>query len=155
MCAFAHALRPERLGTYDRHAQTRTVSRVRVPNARRVPERCALSRTGFRAQAVEVACDCLRNLRVRRIFNPYPARMARTLVWDLPTRLFHWIFAFGFAIAAVIALGLGDDSPAFPLHALIGLVLGMAIALRVMWGFVGSRHARFASFAFGPSAVLG
>jgi cytochrome b len=81
--------------------------------------------------------------------------MARTLVWDLPTRLFHWTFAFGFAIAAVIALGLGDDSPAFPLHALIGLVLGMAIALRVMWGLVGSRHARFASFAFGPRAVLG
>ncbi len=81
--------------------------------------------------------------------------MRRTLVWDLPTRLFHWLFAGGFIAAAVIALGLGEDSPLFPYHGIIGLALGLMLVLRVAWGFVGSRHARFGSFAYGPGAVAG
>ena len=81
--------------------------------------------------------------------------MRRTLVWDIPTRLFHWLFAGGFIAAAVIALGQGDDSPLFPYHGMIGLALGLLLVLRVVWGFVGSRHARFGSFAFGPRAVAG
>ncbi|MCG3124314.1 MAG: hypothetical protein GIKADHBN_02772 [Phycisphaerales bacterium] len=81
--------------------------------------------------------------------------MRRTLVWDLPTRLFHWLFAGGFIAAAVIALGLGDDSPLFPYHGIIGLALGLMLVLRVVWGIVGSRHARFRSFAYGPGAVAG
>ncbi|MCC6661661.1 MAG: cytochrome b/b6 domain-containing protein [Phycisphaerales bacterium] len=79
--------------------------------------------------------------------------MRGTLIWDLPTRLFHWLFAGGFIAAAVIALGLGDDSPLFPYHGIIGLVLGLVIGLRLIWGFIGSRHARFRSFAYGPGAV--
>lgn len=80
--------------------------------------------------------------------------MARTLIWDLPTRLFHWLLAAGFIAAAAIALGLGDDSPLFPFHAIIGLLLALIVAWRVAWGFFGSRHARFASFLFGPAAVI-
>ncbi|MCC6950093.1 MAG: cytochrome b/b6 domain-containing protein [Phycisphaerales bacterium] len=81
--------------------------------------------------------------------------MPRTLVWDLPTRLFHWLFAGGFIAAAVIALGLGDDSPVFPYHGIIGLALGLMLVLRLAWGLVGTRHARFGSFAFGPRAAAG
>lgn len=80
--------------------------------------------------------------------------MATTLVWDLPTRLFHWALAAGFAAAAGISLGLGEHSPLFPYHSLIGLTLAFMVALRVVWGIVGTRYARFGSFMFGPGAVV-
>ncbi len=78
----------------------------------------------------------------------------RILIWDLPTRIFHWLLALGFSIAALLAFVAGEDSPLFPYHAIIGLILALMVVLRVLWGFIGSRHARFSSFAFGPSAVV-
>lgn len=80
--------------------------------------------------------------------------MPRVLIWDLPTRLFHWLLASGFSIAAVIALLLGDDSPLFPYHSIIGLSLALMVGLRLLWGVAGTRFARFTSFALGPRAVL-
>ena len=80
--------------------------------------------------------------------------MAPVLIWDLPTRLFHWLLGAGFAAAAVFALVLGEHSPLFPYHAIIGLTLGVMVILRVVWGFFGSRYARFGSFAFGPGSVF-
>ncbi|MBX3360978.1 MAG: cytochrome b/b6 domain-containing protein [Phycisphaeraceae bacterium] len=79
--------------------------------------------------------------------------MMQALVWDLPTRLFHWLLAAGFASAAFIALVVGDDGPLFPYHAIIGLTLALMVALRLVWGVIGSKHARFGSFLFGPAAV--
>lgn len=76
--------------------------------------------------------------------------MSRTLIWDLPIRLFHWLFAAGFVAAAVIALLLGEHSPLFPYHAIIGLVLSAMVVLRIVWGLIGPRWARFGSFVFGP-----
>ncbi|MCC6320828.1 MAG: cytochrome b/b6 domain-containing protein [Phycisphaerales bacterium] len=81
--------------------------------------------------------------------------MPRTLIWDVPTRLFHGLFAAGFIAAAVIALGLGEHSPLFPYHGIIGLVLGLVVVLRLVWGVVGTRYARFGSLAYGPGAVVG
>lgn len=80
--------------------------------------------------------------------------MAPTLIWDLPTRLFHWLLAAGFAGAAFIALVLGEDSSLFPYHAILGLTLTLMVAMRLVWGVVGTRYARFGSFAFGPGAVV-
>lgn len=79
--------------------------------------------------------------------------MNRTLVWDLPVRLFHWLFAAGFVAAAGISLILGEHSPLFPYHAIIGLVLGAMVALRIEWGIAGPRWARFGSFVFGPGEI--
>lgn len=79
--------------------------------------------------------------------------MGLVLIWDLPTRLFHWALSIGFLAAAIISLGLGDDSPLFPYHAIIGLAIASMVVLRVLWGFVGTRYARFRSFAFGPDEV--
>lgn len=78
----------------------------------------------------------------------------RVLIWDLPTRLFHWLLVVGFTIAAVLALVAGEDSPLFPYHAMAGLTIALMVVLRVLWGFVGSRYARFSSFTFGPQAVI-
>ncbi len=75
-------------------------------------------------------------------------------VYDLPTRLFHWIFALLFVGAFFIAKTIDDDSAVFSYHMMLGLALGLAAALRVIWGFVGSRYARFSSFDLNPSALL-
>ena len=80
--------------------------------------------------------------------------MSRTLVWDIPTRLFHWLLVGGFVVTAVISLLLGEDSALFPYHAIIGLSLALMICLRIVWGIVGSRYARFRTFTFGPAAVI-
>lgn len=80
--------------------------------------------------------------------------MKRILVWDLPTRLFHWLLAGSFIAAFTIANVVDDDSSTFTVHMLLGAVMGLMVVLRVVWGFVGSRYARFGSFAFGPSDVI-
>ncbi len=80
--------------------------------------------------------------------------MKRILVWDLPVRLFHWLFAGAIVAAFVIGQTVDDESAAFAVHMLLGLVAGFMVALRVLWGVVGTRHARFADFSFRPSALL-
>jgi cytochrome b len=77
-----------------------------------------------------------------------------TRIWDLPVRLFHWALALGFFAAATIALLLGEHAPLFPYHAIIGLTLACMVALRILWGLVGTRHARFTDFAYGPASVV-
>lgn len=89
-----------------------------------------------------------RRLELRAATTP-----ARTLVWDLPTRLFHFSLILGFGSAAVITLMLGTESAAFPYHAIIGMVIALLVVLRIVWGFMGTTYARFRSFAFGPSSV--
>jgi cytochrome b len=80
--------------------------------------------------------------------------MKRILIWDLPTRLFHALLAASFVGAFVIANVADDESSAFRWHMLLGGVMAFMVALRVIWGFVGSRWARFSSFVFGPGAVI-
>lgn len=80
--------------------------------------------------------------------------MNRVIIWDLPTRLFHWLLSGGFIAAAVISLALGEDSPLFPYHAIIGLTIALMVCLRVVWGITGTRYARFGTFVFGPGAVI-
>jgi len=77
----------------------------------------------------------------------------RSLVYDAPTRLFHWLFAALFVAAYGIA-NLADDSPAFPLHMLAGMLIVVLVVLRLIWGLVGTRHARFGSFVLSPRALF-
>lgn len=74
--------------------------------------------------------------------------MQSILIWDLPTRVFHWLFAICFAGAWVTSEAEGW----FRLHMLCGVLL-LALALfRLVWGFVGGHYARFANFAHSPRA---
>ena len=66
----------------------------------------------------------------------------RVLVWDAPTRVFHWLLVLAFAGAYVT----GDADRFQALHALFGYTAGGLVAFRVLWGVVGTRHARFAEF---------
>jgi len=81
--------------------------------------------------------------------------MPRVLIWDVPVRVIHWLLAGGFVAAASIALILGEESLNFPYHSIIGLVIGMLVLVRLLWGVVGSRHARLPRFFHGPAAMLG
>ena len=75
---------------------------------------------------------------------------SRRLVWDLPLRLFHWLFA-GAVAACWITAKVGFDWMQY--HFYLGyLVIGLLI-FRVIWGFIGPRHARFSSFLEKPSAL--
>jgi cytochrome b len=75
------------------------------------------------------------------------------LIWDLPTRLFHWLLVGGFTVAALTATVADEHGPLFPYHALCGLILNFMVVLRIVWGFLGSRYARFDSFLFAPREV--
>lgn len=75
---------------------------------------------------------------------------SRILVWDLPTRLFHWLLAASFAGAWITA----ESEKTRDLHVLLGYTFAGLILFRLVWGVVGTRYARFASFAAGPGRVL-
>lgn len=77
--------------------------------------------------------------------------MRPVLVWDLPVRLFHALLAVGFLVAFAIARFQGEDSPAFPAHMGIGLTLAALILFRIVWGFFGTRWARWSALVHGPT----
>ncbi len=70
------------------------------------------------------------------------------LVWDLPTRLFHWLLVTALAGSWVThEMGLEWTE----LHMWFGYVALGLVVFRIMWGIVGPTHARFTSFLAGPS----
>jgi cytochrome b len=80
--------------------------------------------------------------------------MNRLLVWDIPTRLFHWLLVAGCGAAFVLALAAPEHSLAFDSHMLLGLALLPLLLFRVIWGFFGTRYARFRTFLFSPTEML-
>jgi cytochrome b len=77
--------------------------------------------------------------------------LQRILVWDVPTRVFHWTLALSFAGAYLTSEGERYRD----IHVALGyLMLGM-IAFRLVWGFTGTAYARFGSFLFKPAEVVG
>jgi cytochrome b len=73
----------------------------------------------------------------------------RTRIWDLPTRVFHW--ALSVAIIGLIATGLGGI---MEWHFRLGYAVLALLLFRLLWGFVGGRWSRFASFFYGPGSVV-
>ncbi len=77
--------------------------------------------------------------------------MQKILVWDLPSRLGHWLLVGGFVVAWLT----GDSEVWRYVHAVAGGVVTAVVAFRLTWGLVGTRHARFTDFVRGPKAALG
>ncbi len=71
-------------------------------------------------------------------------------VWDLPTRLFHWVLA-GVVTGSVITAQIGGNAMVW--HFRLGYAAFTLLAFRLLWGFVGGRWSRFASFVHGPGAL--
>lgn len=69
-------------------------------------------------------------------------------VWDPVVRIFHWALVIAFFVAFFTE----DDT--MLVHAWAGYVVGALIVVRVLWGIVGPRHARFADFVYRPRTVV-
>lgn len=69
-----------------------------------------------------------------------PAGLRTVRVWDPVVRLFHWTVVAG-CLLNLFVLAPGKDA-----HQVVGYIVAGALAVRLAWGFVGSRHARFAAF---------
>lgn len=70
-------------------------------------------------------------------------------VWDIPTRLVHWLLVICFAVSWITAEQGNMDYHRYSGYVLFGLLL-----FRLFWGVVGSSTARFAQFVHGPGTVL-
>lgn len=82
--------------------------------------------------------------------TPTPAATSRIVVWDAPVRVFHWLAVLSFAGAWLTA----ESERWRLLHVTLGYTLAGLVVFRLLWGLVGTRHARFANFVRGPVAAL-
>jgi Cytochrome b len=71
-------------------------------------------------------------------------------VWDLPLRLFHWALAACVTVSIITGLIGGN---AMQYHYWSGYTLIALLVFRLVWGVIGSRHARFWNFVHGPRAI--
>ena len=69
-------------------------------------------------------------------------------VWDLPTRLFHWLLAV-LVVAAYITAQIGGSLIEW--HGRVGIAITGLLVFRLVWGVIGSTYARFADFVPGPA----
>ena len=85
------------------------------------------------------------------VSSPETAPLQRKiLVWDAPTRTFHWLLVLCFVIAY-----LTSESERLQLwHVTAGYVFGALLLFRLIWGLVGTRYARFNNFVRGRKFVM-
>ncbi len=75
--------------------------------------------------------------------------MMKEKVWDLFVRVFHWSLVVSFTLTYV-AVEYGYDE----IHEWLGYFLTVLITVRIIWGFVGSKYARFSTFIFPVSEYI-
>jgi len=74
--------------------------------------------------------------------------MQQVKVWDIFVRLFHWSLVLFFTLAYLTGEGELET-----LHAWFGYIIGALISLRIIWGFIGTKYARFSNFVYRPSNI--
>lgn len=81
---------------------------------------------------------------------PPPSTNNKDVVWDLPTRVFHWALVVLMVLAWATAEAKGSW---FWLHVVFGQAALALVIFRLIWGVIGGRYARFVDFVKGPGAV--
>ena len=79
------------------------------------------------------------------------SELQRVRVWDLPTRLFHVVLALA-VIGAVVSAKIGGAAMVW--HFRLGYLVFGLLVFRLLWGFLGGRWSRFASFLYSPAVTL-
>lgn len=77
--------------------------------------------------------------------------MVTVRIWDLPTRLFHWLLA-ACVVGLVITGNVGGDAMVW--HFRLGYTVLTLLLFRLLWGFVGGHWSRWSQLALSPSLVL-
>ena len=72
-------------------------------------------------------------------------------VWDLPTRIFHWLLA-STILCSIVSAKIGGNAMVW--HFRFGYVVFTLLIFRLLWGLVGGRWSRFASFIYSPGTIL-
>lgn len=73
------------------------------------------------------------------------------VVWDVPTRLFHWLLVAAFVTAWVS----NEESRHLDVHVFAGYLFAGLLLFRLLWGVAGTHYARFREFSYGPAEVVG
>jgi cytochrome b len=79
------------------------------------------------------------------------SQQTKTRVWDLPTRIFHWALAACVFCLLITGFRGGD---AMPWHYRFGYCVLTLLMFRLVWGVVGGKWSRFASFVYAPSSII-
>ena len=72
-------------------------------------------------------------------------------IWDLPLRLFHWLLVMA-VIGSFVSVKLGGNAMIW--HGRFGYLVLALVIFRLVWGFVGTHHARFTQFIKSPKVIL-
>jgi cytochrome b len=83
------------------------------------------------------------------IAGPHGASTTGTRIWDLPTRVFHWVLTVN--LIGLVATGF---SGVMEWHFRLGYCALSLLLYRLNWGFVGGNGSRFSSFVYGPRSVV-
>ena len=73
----------------------------------------------------------------------------KVFVWPIYTRIIHWLIAFSFTFAFIFSL----KENLLNLHVGVGIIFGLMLVYRIIWGFIGSQYARFSTFKLAPSKL--
>jgi cytochrome b len=83
--------------------------------------------------------------------NRPDSTLRRVRVWDLPTRVFHWVLV-ALVVFSFVTAKIGGNALTY--HMWSGYTILTLILFRIVWGFVGGRESRFTAFVRGPATVF-
>ena len=79
------------------------------------------------------------------------SRLHTVRIWDLPTRVFHWALALSI-VGLLVTGNVGGNAMVW--HFRIGLAVLALLLFRLVWGLVGGRYSRFATFIYSPRSII-
>jgi len=87
------------------------------------------------------------SLKNKRIDNTFHS-CKETYVWDIVVRTFHWLLVIFFIVAYI------SEDHFLTIHSWAGYSIALLLAIRIIWGFIGTRHARFTDFIFPKKSII-